>query len=401
VSPRNVKWQVNATDIVFSIVRLSAFLGGLGWIAYHPLAPQIRSYLYFLVFGFLFYSLILYYLVFRFPDKARRIYFVEFILDLALLSFILPMTGGMNSAFAYGLLLAAALHSFYYGLLLSIGVAVLTAAVYIFSCPQCLLFVHWTDISLRILFLFLIAATLGFLSERERWMHRKLVRKEQLAAMGLMSSQIAHAVRNPLSTISLSTEMLSDELKKCRGADMREADSLINSIMNEVERLDGVVDECLLFVKQPELAYESCEISQMLESLIKFLDKEASRRNITLMTNFEKDLPQVAMDGRKLRQALINILRNSFDAMPQGGRIHLSTRKLKDEVEMTIEDTGTGIPKEHLKRIFEPFFSTKDLGTGLGLSIARDIIMEHGGGISCESKEGQGTIVKIRLPFSR
>lgn len=401
MSPWNIKWQVNATDIAFSIVRLSAFLGGLGWIAYHPLAANIRSYLYFLVFGFLFYSLILYYLVFRFPDKARRIYFIEFILDLALLSFMLPITGGMNSAFAYGLLLVAALHSFYNGLAGSIGVAVFSAAVYIFSCSQCLLLVHWTDIVLRVLFLFLVAATLGFLSERERWLHRQLVRKEQLSAMGIMSSQIAHAVRNPLGTISLSAEMLSGELKKYKEADTHEAHSLVNSIMNEVERLNGVVEEYLLFVKQPKPVYKNCDISRLLESLIKFLDREAARRAISFVRSFDEDLPPLPIDERKLRQAIINILRNSFDAMPQGGQIRLSAGKLRDGIEVIIEDTGTGISKEHLNRIFEPFFSTKDLGTGLGLSIARDIIMDHGGGISCESKKGKGTAVKIMLPFSR
>lgn len=399
MSPRNRKWQVNATDIVFSAVRLSAFLGSLGWIAYHPLSPETRRYLYFLVFGFFFYSLTLYYLVFRFPDKARRIYFIELVLDLALLSFILPITGGLDSAFAYGILLAVAIHSFYYGLLGSVGVAIFSSAVYVFSCFQHLMLVHWTDVALRVAFLFLVAVTLGFLSERERWMHRKLVRKEQLTAMGIMSSQIAHAVRNPLSTISLSTELLSDELKKCRAADTREADSLITSIMNEVDRLNGVVEEYLLFVKQPELAHNACDINEMLESLIKFLDKEAVRRNISFVRCFEMELPAPPIDGRKLRQALINILRNSFDAMPKGGEIRLSTRKLKDDVGIIIEDTGTGMSKENLRKIFEPFFSTKDLGTGLGLSIARDIIMEQGGGISCESEKGEGTVVKIRLPY--
>jgi len=396
-----MKPQINATDIVFSVVRLLVFFGSLGWIAYHPLASNVRSYLYFLVFGFLFYSLILYYLVFRFPDKARRIYFIELVLDLALLAFIIPMTDGLNSTFSFGLLLVVVIYSFYYGLLWSIGVAIFASAVYIFSCPHCLMQVHLADVALRILFIFLISVTLGFLSERERWMHRKLVRKEQLAAMGMMSSQIAHAVRNPLGTISLSAEMLSDELKKRKEVDTREAHSLINSIMNEVERLNGVVEEYLLFVKQPEPVYKACDINRMLESLIKFLDKEANRRNISFVRSFEKDLPGVPIDERKLRQALINILRNSFDAMPQGGQIGLSTKKLKEDVEMIIEDTGTGISKEHLKRIFEPFFSTKDLGTGLGLSIARDIIMEHGGGISCESREDKGAVVKIKLPFSR
>ncbi len=393
--------RVNATDVAFSVVRLLAFLGGLGWIAYHPMGSNVRSYLYFLAFGFLFYSLILCYLVFRFPDKSRRINFIELVLDLSLLAFVMPMTDGLNSTFSFGLLLVVVIYSFYYGLLWSIGVAVFASVVYIFSCYYCLTPAHWADVALRILFLFLTAVTLGFLSERERWMHRQLVRKEQLAAMGIMSSQIAHAVRNPLGTISLSAEMLSDEVRRYKEIDTREANSLINTIMNEVNRLNGVVEEYLLFVKQPEPAYKACDIKLLLESLIKFLDKEACRRTVSFVRSFDEDLPEVPIDERKLRQAFINILRNSLDAMPQGGRIRLSARKLKEDIEVTIEDTGTGISKEHLKRIFEPFFSTKDLGIGLGLSIARDIIIDHGGGISCESKNKQGTAVKIRLPFSR
>lgn len=399
MNPRQKKRQFGATDIAFSAVRLAAFLGSLGWIAYHPLSQKERSYLYFLVFGFLFYSFILYYLVFRFPDKARRIYFIELVLDLALLSFILPITGGLDSAFAYGLLLVAAIHSFYYGLSRSIWIVIFSSAVYIFSCFHYLSLVHWTDVALRVVFLFLVAVTLGFLSERERWMHRMLVRKEQLATMGIMSSQIAHVVRNPLSTISLSTEMLSDELKKYGGADTREARSLIISIMNEVDRLNGVVEEYLLFVKQPQPAYNACDINRMLESLVKFLEKEAVRRNISFAGNFGKNLPKLSIDERKLRQALINIIRNSFDAMPQGGEIRLFTRTLKNDIEIMIEDTGGGIAKENLKKVFEPFFSTKDLGAGLGLSIAKDIIIEHGGGISCESKKETGAVVKIRLPY--
>ncbi len=392
--------RFNSIDIAFSLVRISAFLGMMIWMLYHPLPYAERIYLLYLLAAFSIYTFILYALIFRFPERTRRIYFAEFILDLAALSYIVPLTGGFNSTFAYAFYLMAAVHSFYYGLLRSIGVALLSSLVYVYSCTFYLPQVHWTDVLLRLIFLLLLAVTLGFLSEVEREMSRKLVRAEQLAVMGTMSSQVAHAIRNPLSTISLSAELLADEIKKNPQANPAEANSLINSVLNEVSRINGVVEEFLQFARQPKLKQASCDINQLSESLIAFLDKDAERRKIFFVKHFEPDLPKAPIDERQLRQALINIIRNSFDAMPEGGEINIFTRQLKNEVEVKIEDDGAGISRENIKKMFEPFFSTKHMGMGVGLSIARDIILEHGGGISCESKEERGTTIKITLPVS-
>ncbi|MDD4878835.1 MAG: ATP-binding protein [Candidatus Omnitrophica bacterium] len=392
-------FNIDPTDFAFALVKLLAVFGAMIWGLYHPMSPSAKLFFLILIGFYFVYNLALYLCVFKFADKAPKIYFFELLVDLIFLSVIVPMTGGLNSTFTLGFFLLAAIHSFYYGLFASIGIALLVSGVYIFSCPHCLTQIHWTDISLRAGFLLLLAVTMGYLSERERRMHRQLVNAEQLAAMGLMSSQIAHAVRNPLSTISLSTELLADEIKKCRGVDTREAETLIGSIMSEVQEVNDVVEEHLKFMRKSKSEYRNSDVNALLDSLIKFLEKEASHKGISFLKELERNLPNARIEESRLRQIMLNIMRNSFEAMPAGGQIRVYTKKEKDGVEITVEDTGVGISRENLRRVFEPFFTTKDVGTGLGLYIARDMVITAGGGISCESKVNKGTKVKIRLPF--
>lgn len=400
MTPDKSIFKLVPTDFAFSIVKLLAVFAGLVWGLYHPMAAANKLFFFLLLAAFFFYTLVLYICVFKFPDLASKLYLLELVLDLIFLSFVMKITGGLNSTFTLAFFLLAAVHSFYYGLLPSVGIAFLISFAYIFSSPQYLVQLHWTDIALRVAFLFILAITMGYLSDRERRMHRQLVNAEQLAAMGMMSSQIAHAVRNPLSTISLSTELLADEIKKCQGTDTKETTELINSIMNEVQRVNDVVEEHLKFMRRSRSEYRNCDINLLLASLVKFLEKEASSKGISFMKNLEGGLPDARIEASHLRQIMLNVLRNSFEAMPKGGQVRIYTKKNKDDIEITVEDTGMGISRENLKRVFEPFFTTKDVGTGLGLYIARDMVIDAGGGISCESKINKGTTVKIRLPFS-
>jgi signal transduction histidine kinase len=253
---------------------------------------------------------------------------------------------------------------------------------------------------MRVGFLLIFSVMMGYLSDRERHLHRQLVNAEQLAAMGMMSAQLAHAVRNPLSTISLSAELLTDEIKKCEGKDMSEADTLIKSIINEVYRINDVVEEHLNFMRRSKSGHRRSNVSAVADFLVRFLEKEGSRKGVSFRKALEEGMPDAAIEESRLRQVLLNLIRNSFDAMPEGGIIAINTRRQKDEIEIIVEDNGAGIPREYQKRIFEPFFTTKDVGTGLGLYIARDIILECGGGISCDSRKDKGTTIKIRLPFA-
>jgi len=391
-------FHINPADFAFAIVKLLAVFGVLFWGLYHPMQPGERLFFLAALGGYFIYTMFLYICVFKFADKAFKLYLFELIIDLIFLSFVVPATGGSNSTFALGFFLIAATHSFYCGLFGSIGVAFLVSVVYIFSCPDCLMRLHWTDLVLRSSFLSLSAVTMGYLSERERRMHRQLVNTEQLAAVGMVSSQIAHAVRNPLSTISLSAELLEDEVKRHQGADTNEALILIKSILNGVRTVNDVVEEHLKFIRSAKEEEKSCDANKTLDSLINFLEKEADRKGISFVKRLEDGLPEAKIEESRLRQIMLNLLRNAFEAMPKGGQVRISTKKGKNDIEISVEDTGVGISRENLKRVFEPFFTTKDVGTGLGLYIARDMVLETGGGMSCDSRVNRGTTIKIKLP---
>jgi signal transduction histidine kinase len=394
------KSGINPTDFGFSIVKLAAVAGALVWGIYHPFSANDRVVFLWLIAAFFVYNFAVYLSIFKLPDRASRIYLIEFFLDLTFLSIIVPMTGGMNSTFTLGYFLIAAAQSYYYGLAGSIWIALVSAATYLLSCPNCLFAMHWTDLSLRAGFLALFSIMMGYLSDRERRMHRQLVNAEQLAAMGMMSAQLAHSVRNPLSTISLSAELLEDEIKKYDGKDTEEAGTLVKSIINEVYRINDVIEDHLNFMRRSKTGQERSNINSVADSLIRFLEKEGQRKGISFKRSFDENLPYAAIEESRLRQVLLNIIRNSFEAMPDGGCIEISTGRHKNEVEISVGDNGLGIPREYQKRIFEPFFTTKDIGTGLGLYIARDIILESGGGISCDSRKDKGTTIKLRLPFA-
>lgn len=399
MSFQRIRTALTATDAVFAVIRVLVLFGSLIWIAYHPSTPKEKEVFSLIAISFFIYLLVLYFFIFVYPEKIRKIYLGALFFESGFLFFLISRTGGINSSFAFGFYLIAAVYSFYYGLLPAIAIAFFSSTLYMLSCPSCWAKIHWTDLALRVIFLFMIAITLGVLSERERRIHKKLVHAERLAAIGRMSSEVAHEIKNPLSSISLNVELLADEFKKYPKVDTREGRSLIDSIMSEVDRLGGVADEYLQFVRQPSLELKKGDINGLIESLMKFLEKEATHKKILFIKMFDGKLPQAMIDERQFRQALLNIFRNSFDALPNGGEISVATKRSGNHIEILIKDTGVGIPKEHIRRIFEPFFSTKDVGTGLGLSIAKDIINEHNGEITCESIKGKATIFTIRLPI--
>ncbi|MDD5269825.1 MAG: ATP-binding protein [Candidatus Omnitrophica bacterium] len=394
------KAGINPTDFGFSIVKLAAAIGALIWGIYHPFSAHDRVVFLWLIAAFFAYNFVIYLSIFRLPDRASKIYLVEFLLDLTFLAIVVPITGGLNSTFTLGYFLIAAAQAFYYGLAGSIWIALVSVLTYMLSCPHCLYVMHWTDLSLRAGFLTLFTVMMGYLSDRERRMHRQLVNAEQLAAMGMMSAQLAHSVRNPLSTISLSAELLEDEIKKCGHKDTEEATTLVKSIVNEVYRINDVIEDHLNFMKRSRTGQKRSNVNVIVDSLIRFLEKEGRCKGISFRRSFDENLPDAAIEESRLRQVLLNIVRNSFEAMPEGGYIEITTGRQKNDVEISVCDNGPGIPREYQKRIFEPFFTTKDIGTGLGLYIARDIILESGGGISCDSKKDKGTMIKLRLPFA-
>jgi signal transduction histidine kinase len=224
----------------------------------------------------------------------------------------------------------------------------------------------------------------------------ELRRAERLAAVGRISAQITHEIRNPLNAIGLNAELLQEELESI-SAPPREAVQLVRAISREVDRLNGVAEEYLRFARlpRPQLAHQ--DPSEILGSLLDFLGPELQAAHIEV----ERDLaptPGVKGDEGQLRAVFLNLLRNSREAMPGGGVVRVGVRPVDGAIEVRVADTGRGIPPGDLTRIFEPFYSTKERGTGLGLAFVQQVVREHGGTIACDSEVGRGTTFTIRLP---
>jgi two-component system, NtrC family, sensor kinase len=221
------------------------------------------------------------------------------------------------------------------------------------------------------------------------------LRAARLAMVGKMAAQIAHEVRNPLSSIGLNTELLEDEL----GENAVEARELCRAIHNEVNRLTEVTETYLgLRGGKPKLAKES--LNAIIDDLVGFVRNDLATRHVELETRLAPEDPTGYVDANQIRQCLINLVRNAADAVSikGGGHVVLRTRGERDHVEIEVEDNGVGIANELLPRLFDPFFSTKEGGNGLGLALTQQIIRDHGGEIQVTSRVGRGTTFTLSVP---
>jgi len=232
------------------------------------------------------------------------------------------------------------------------------------------------------------------ITERKK-LEQQLLHTERLATIGEMSAKVAHEIKNPLSSISLNTELLHDEINSYNGGRTKDADDMIQSIMKEIDRLTEISEEYLQFARFPRLELKPVSVNDMLSKLTKFLKKEMFQRNIILGENYAADLPEVLLDKNQIRQVFLNIFKNSFEAMPEGGRLYISTAVSGDNVAVCISDTGSGIAEKDIQKIFDPFYSSKVDGTGLGLALTKKTIEVHGGEMFCESTVGVGTTIHL------
>jgi PAS domain S-box-containing protein len=243
------------------------------------------------------------------------------------------------------------------------------------------------------------SAILRDITEKKK-LEERLLHTERLATIGRMSAKVAHEIRNPLSSISLNTELLEEEIAGYAGVDSTEAKSLLGSISRELDRLTEITDDYLRFAKLPAPRLKALTVNRMVTDLLKMLEVEMQESGVTIRRDLATRLPKVKIDQQQLRRALLNILKNSLEAMPNGGRIAVETQCEADRVLISISDTGAGIEDEHMSRIFTPFFSTKEMGTGLGLPLAQQIVAEHGGEITCSSGIGKGSTFVVSLPVA-
>jgi len=235
-------------------------------------------------------------------------------------------------------------------------------------------------------------------SERIITIEEQLRRAEKLSTLGEMAAVLAHEIRNPLGSIRGTAEILKDDYRP--GEPKYE---FIEIQIKETERLNRVVEDFLRMARQQPNDMKLCSIQDELETIVTLVSNDARVRQVKLELRTPARQIVLRGDGERLRQAFLNIIINALQATPPGGNVTISTAPPQGGgqegfCEIRFHDSGAGIDRTGLSRIFEPFYTTKPDGTGLGLAITNRIIKGHGGTITVESEPGQGTDVIVRLP---
>ena len=227
----------------------------------------------------------------------------------------------------------------------------------------------------------------------------------KLASIGRLAAGVAHEINNPLAIINEKAGLMKDILETSADPPANKDRFLIllNGIFESVNRCRTITHRLLGFSRRIDVSHDAINLNDAIKEVMGFLEKEILYRNITLTLNLKEDLPQVVTDKGQIQQVFLNIINNAVDAVDEGGRIEISSDRKDDKtVRVLIKDNGVGIPKEKLKHIFEPFYTTKEKGkgTGLGLSISYGIMQRIGGTMLVESEVHKGTTFIIELPIN-
>ncbi|OGS21896.1 MAG: hypothetical protein A3J83_04725 [Elusimicrobia bacterium RIFOXYA2_FULL_40_6] len=225
----------------------------------------------------------------------------------------------------------------------------------------------------------------------------QLLQSEKIAAVGQLAGGVAHEINNPLGVILGFSQILTKNLKENEPLYMP-----LKSIEREAVRCKKLIGDLLTFSRTGKTITESADINIVINGALSLVETKAKTSNIEVIRNYEAELPQITVNTNQIQQVIINLCNNAMDAMPEGGKITITTKKLEQEIEIEVSDTGTGMSEETKKHLFEPFFTTKEVGkgTGLGLSLVYEIVKKHNGAIELESEVGKGTAFIIKLPLN-
>jgi two-component system NtrC family sensor kinase len=234
----------------------------------------------------------------------------------------------------------------------------------------------------------------------ERYHYEQMKRADRLASIGEMAAGIAHEIKNPLAGIAGVIQVLKKDQ-----AISDEKRTVLDEVLSQVERMDKAVRNLLSFARPPEPKMTLVDINDLIGRLLNFLAPQFAKHRIIAERKLSAGLPWLTLDPDLLQQALINIALNAVQAMPDGGMFIAETRSFKAAgqnpglVEISFTDTGKGVSKDNLSKIFSPFFTTRPQGTGLGLAITHKIIEQHGGEINVISTPGKGASFIITFPY--
>ena len=228
---------------------------------------------------------------------------------------------------------------------------------------------------------------------------------ERSTAMGRLASAVAHEIRNPLNFVNLSIDHVRAKLAPEEPARRESFETILGNVKSEISRLNRLVGDFLSFGKPMRLDSRPCSVDTIVREVAALVDHKARDQGIALSVECETAIPQVVADAELLKTCFLNLMINAVDAMPEGGLLSASVRRVRDgddrqAIEVSIADTGLGMTADQVQTAFEPYFSTKDTGLGLGLALTRKIVEDHGGKIDLVSAPGKGTTARIALPLS-
>ncbi len=223
----------------------------------------------------------------------------------------------------------------------------------------------------------------------------QLIQSAKMAAVGSLAAGVAHELNNPLTSILGFADLL---LWNTAPDDPRREDLTV--IVAEAQRARDIVRNLLDFSRQTESSYQPADVNHLLQQTLSLLRWQIENSHVNLKESYAEKLPLLPLAANRIKQVFLNLITNALHAMPSGGTLIVSTGQVGEEVMIQFSDTGTGIPADHLPRLFDPFFTTRPAGqgTGLGLSVSLSIVQEHGGRITVESQVGQGSRFTVWLP---
>jgi len=227
----------------------------------------------------------------------------------------------------------------------------------------------------------------------------QLRRAESLAALTTLAAGVAHEIKNPLASIRIQLGIIRRILEKNCTKKTESIFHNISLVEQEIDRLNSIVVDFLFAVRPMDITLILDRAEEVIDEVVELMRHEAEDQHIRIVTQIEPNLPDVMIDRKNLKQALLNIVKNAIAAMPDGGVLTISASVKNDELQIAVSDTGIGIPEELMTKIFEPYFTTKESGTGLGLTITFKIVKEHNGEITVESTPSKGSTFTIHLPL--
>jgi len=234
---------------------------------------------------------------------------------------------------------------------------------------------------------------------------------ENLASLTTLAAGVAHEIKNPLGSLSIHVQLIQKTLKQFEskkyeskalesdpGDYLGQIDKYLSVVNEEVDRLNAIVVDFLFAVRPMNAELRRGDFNAFVREVAEFVSLELKESKIKLVLDLADNIPSLDFDASLMKQVFLNLIKNAAAAMSEGGSLSITTKTGEGEVQVSIADTGIGIPEDNISKIFEPYYTTKESGTGLGLTVVFKIINEHKGAISVKSRKGEGTVFSFSLP---